>query len=107
MAGQIIPAAIAPQTSLPPAEVAKLHKAATAFEAMALGEMLKPMFDTVDLSKTGFGGGEAEATWKPMLISEMAKKIAAGGGVGLAAPVFKEMLRLQEGKKSNGGTPAS
>ena len=31
------------------------------FEAMALGELLKPMFDTVDPSKSAFGGGAAEA----------------------------------------------
>ncbi len=107
MGGQILPMAAEPATDLPPAQVAKLRKAAQDFEAMALGEFLKPMFDTVDLSKTMFGGGAGEETWKPMLISAMAKKIAAGGGIGIAGPVFREMLRQQEGRVLPQGSSGS
>ena len=78
---------------------ARIWKAAQDFEAMALGEMLKPMFDTIDLSKDAFGGGEGEAAWQPMLTQEYAKAMAAHGGIGLAAPVFQTMLRLQEGAR--------
>ena len=77
-----------PVTSLPPAQVAKLHQAAQDFEAMALGQLLAPMFDTVDTAHSPFGGGDAEATIKPLLIDALAKHIAAHGGLGLAAPVF-------------------
>lgn len=77
---------------------ARLWKAASDFEAMALGEFLKPMFDTVDSKNTLFSGGEAEKTWKPMLVDEIAKQIAAHGGLGLAAPIHDAMLRMQEGK---------
>ena len=66
---------------------------------MALGEFLKPMFDTVDINKGLFGGGEAEKMWKPMMVDEIAKQIAASGGLGLAAPIHDAMLRMQEGKK--------
>jgi peptidoglycan hydrolase FlgJ len=93
---QIIGMAVAPATSLPPAEVARLHQAAQDFEAMALGQLLEPMFDTVDMAHSAFGGGEAEATIKPLLIDAIAKHIAAHGGLGLAAPVFASMLRAQE-----------
>lgn len=84
--------------TLTPAQIAKTQKAAKDFEAMALGEMLKPMFATVDTSKGLFGGGAGEATWKPMMVDEMAKSIEKGGGFGIADAVLKEMLRLQETK---------
>jgi flagellar protein FlgJ len=78
------------------AQVAQLHQAAQDFEAMALGELLQPMFDTVDTSSGAFGGGAAEAAWKPMLVQAIGKQIAAHGGLGLAAPVLAAMLRAQE-----------
>jgi Rod binding domain-containing protein len=99
MSGHILPATTPPLaagSSLPPAQVAKLWQGAQNFEAMALGELLKPMFDTVDASKTVFGGGSAEGQWRPMLIDAIGKQMAAHGGLGLAEPVFKAMLRAQE-----------
>jgi Rod binding domain-containing protein len=77
---------------------AKVWKAARDFEAMALGEFLKPMFDTVDSKNNLFSGGEAEKTWKPMLVDEIGKQIAAHGGLGLAGPIHDAMLRMQEGR---------
>jgi flagellar protein FlgJ len=81
-----------------PVDAAKLWKTARDFEAMALGEFLKPMFDTVDSKNNLFSGGDAEKTWKPMLIDEIGKQIAAHGGLGLAGPIHDAMLRMQEGK---------
>jgi len=94
---------VTPSTSPPvrpsaPTSSAKLWKAAHDFEAMALGEFLKPMFDTVDSKHNLFSGGEAEKTWKPMLVDEVGKQIAAQGGLGLAGPLHDAMLRMQEGK---------
>jgi Rod binding domain-containing protein len=81
-----------------PADPARMWKAARDFEAVALGEFLKPMFETVTPKNGFFDGGEAEKTWKPMLIDEIAKRIAASGGLGLAGPIHDAMLRMQEGK---------
>ncbi len=81
---------------LPAAQVAKIAQAARDFEAMAIGQLLQPMFDTVDLSKSPLGGGAAEASWKPMLVDEIARHIARHGGLGIARPVFAQMLRMQE-----------
>ncbi|MBV9813520.1 MAG: rod-binding protein [Acetobacteraceae bacterium] len=75
---------------------ARIWKVAQDFEAMALGEMLKPMFKSVDTSQDPFGGGNAEATWRPMLIEEYAKGMERRGGIGLAAPVFRQLLHNQE-----------
>ncbi len=87
--------------TLSPEQIAKTRKAAQDFEAMALGEMLKPMFNTVDTSKGLFGGGAGEATWKPMMVDAMAQSIANSGGIGIANSVMQEMLRIQEEEKND------
>ena len=91
-----LPPAPASGTSLPAAQVAKAWAAARKFEAMALGSLLKPMFSTVDTAHGLFGGGAGEAMWQPMLVEAVAKRMAAAGGLGLAQPIFQEMLRAQE-----------
>jgi peptidoglycan hydrolase FlgJ len=97
MSGQILPAEAAlPASTLPPAKVAKIWQAAKDFEAMALGQFLAPMFDTVDTSHGAFGGGDAESAWQPMLVDAIGKQMAAHGGLGLAVPVFNAMLHAQE-----------
>ena len=78
------------------ADPAKIAKAAQDFEAMAIGQLLQPMFDTVKTADGLFGGGPGEEAWKPMLVQEFAKKIAAHGGLGLAKPIYDAMLRMQE-----------
>ncbi|HEX4262107.1 MAG TPA: rod-binding protein [Acetobacteraceae bacterium] len=93
---QMIPLAAVPATTLPPAQVAAAEKGAQKFEAMALGALLEPMFDTMDATGGTFGGGQGEAAWRPMLVQAMAKQIAAAGGLGLAKPVLAQMLALQE-----------
>jgi peptidoglycan hydrolase FlgJ len=77
---------------------AKLAKSARDFESMAIGQLLQPMFDTVNTAKNVFGGGSGEEAWKPMLVQEFAKQIAGHGGLGLAKPVYETMLRMQGAK---------
>ncbi len=84
----------------PGADPVKIAKSAHDFEAMAIGQLLKPMFDTVDTAHNTFGGGAGEEAWKPKLVQEFAKQIEAHGGLGLAKPVYDAMIRMQEaGKK--------
>ena len=92
MTGQIVPAT----STLPPAQTARLWQAARDFEAMAIGQLLQPMFETIDAKHSAFGGGEAEAAWRPMLVDAIGRQMAAHGGIGLAVPVFNAMLRAQE-----------
>ncbi len=75
---------------------AKVWKTAQDFEAMVLGQLVAPMFATVDTSKGMFGGGVAEEQWRPMMSQEIGKHVAKGGGLGLAVPVYHQMLRAQE-----------
>jgi Rod binding domain-containing protein len=88
---------IAPSAAnVSPAQLQKIQKAAHNFEAMAIGQLLAPMFDTVDQSKSLFGGGDGEKAWRPMWVSELAKQMEANGGIGLARPIMQAMLQLQE-----------
>ena len=75
---------------------ARVWKTAQDFEAMVLGQLVAPMFATVDTSKGMFGGGAAEEQWRPMMSQEIGKHVAKGGGLGLAVPVYHQMLRAQE-----------
>ena len=85
--------------SAPATQMARLQKAATDFEAMAIGQLLKPMFETVDNSRGPFGGGAGEAAWTPMFVDQIAKHMAARGGLGLAGPILEQMIRMQEAKQ--------
>lgn len=75
---------------------ARAWRAAQDFEAMALSKFLAPMFDTVDTAGGFFGGGEGEQAFRPFLTDAIARQIEARGGLGLAMPVWHQMLRLQE-----------
>ena len=86
-------------TAATPAPDAKVLKAAQDFEAMAIGQMLEPMFATVDSSKSMFSGGAGEESFKPMLVTEMAKEVEAHGGLGLADSIYQQMLKMQEGHR--------
>ena len=95
-----LPPAASPVATRPAqaADPAKVAKSAHDFETMAIGQLLQPMFDTVDSAHGKFGGGAGEEAWKPMLVQEFAKQIANRGGLGLAKPVYDAMMRMQEAK---------
>jgi len=78
---------------------AHVWKAAQDFEAMAIGQLLEPMFSTVDTSQGMFGGGAGEQNFRPMLVTEMAKAVEQHGGLGLAGPVYAQMLKMQEKRR--------
>jgi Rod binding domain-containing protein len=93
----VIPSQAAPDaTELASPGSARAWRAARDFEAMALSRLLAPMFETVDTSSGMFGGGSGEEAWKPFLTDAIGKQMAARGGIGLAVPVYRQMLRMQE-----------
>lgn len=69
-------------------------KVAKEFEAAFLGQMLQPMFTATD-AEAPFGGGQAESTYRPMLINEYANALSKRGGIGVADAVLREMVRMQ------------
>jgi len=77
------------------------------FESMYLSEMLQPMFEGLKTDKV-FGGGHGEEMFQSLAVNEYAKAMTASGGVGIAAAVQREILRLQEqGHHVPGATAAA
>jgi Rod binding domain-containing protein len=76
------------------AKRAAIKKTAEDFEASFLSNALGLMFEGVDVSKP-FGGGEGEQAFKSFLNEAMAKQIVKKGGIGVAASVQREMLKMQ------------
>ncbi len=77
-------------------DMAKIDAAAQEFEAVFLTEMLRPMFEEINQPDELFGGGKGEEIFSGMMVEEYGKQMAAKGGIGLAASVKAEMIRIQE-----------
>lgn len=75
--------------------MAAIEHAAQEFEAVFVSEMLKPMFEGIKTDPM-FGGGQAEKTYKSMMMQEYGKSIAAAGGIGIADHVKAELIRIQQ-----------
>jgi flagellar protein FlgJ len=82
---------------------ASLRKAAQDFEAQVIGFMMQPIFATADMSKSSFGGGAAEAQWRPMLVEAFAATAVKSGGFGIADSVYRELLRSRGSQTPNMG----
>lgn len=91
------PALIIPRAPSAPASPAAARAKATAreFEAVFLGRMLDALHATV-----GSGGplGDPGGAWRGLLAEKQADAMARAGGIGLAAHVEREILRLTGGK---------
>ncbi|MEQ6203021.1 rod-binding protein [Sulfitobacter sp. HNIBRBA2951] len=79
---QGVPAPLAPRDRA-------LMDAARSLEAAFLSEMLQ----SAGLGKTSaeFGGGAGEDQFSSFLVSEQAKHIVKGGGIGLAQSLFEAL----------------
>ena len=64
------------------------------FEATFLSIMVQQMFEGTETSAP-FGGGPGEQMFKSFMAQAMADKVVKTGGVGLAASVQREMLKMQ------------
>lgn len=72
----------------------QIHATAQKFEASFLTTVLQTMFQSLSTAPP-FGGGAGEDMWKGFLAEAMAKDMARRGGIGVAASVEREMLKLQ------------
>jgi Rod binding domain-containing protein len=77
-----------------PEQRARIAQTAKAFEAQLVSLMLQPMFEGVSTSGP-FGGGEAESTYRSFMLDAFGKQMAKAGGIGVAGPVMREMLKMQ------------
>lgn len=75
--------------------MAEIRRTAEDYEAVFLTQMLEHMFAGIEPNET-FGGGQAETTYRSMLLNEYGKHMAAAGGVGLADHLTAELVRMQE-----------
>lgn len=77
------------------ASESKMDQVAQEFEAQFISQMLESMFSGLETDGP-LGGGQAEDTYRSMLLDEYGKLISRSGGIGVADHVKREMLRLQE-----------
>ncbi len=89
------PLAFRKMPSISASTPADAMKVGQKFETMYLSEMLQPMFEGIKSDKM-FGGGHGEEMFQSLAVGEYAKALSASGGVGIAAAVQREILRLQE-----------
>jgi Rod binding domain-containing protein len=103
MMADLTAAIVSPTLLTPPAgatsvaELAKrgqIKQTSQKFEASFLSVMLGQMFEGTD-TPAPFGGGPGEAMFKSFLTEAMAKKMTDNGGIGIAASVQREMLKMQ------------
>jgi len=85
--------------TLPDKDMKYIEEAAKDFEAMFLGEMIKPMFEGLE-TDSRFGGGKGEEIFRGFMIQEYGKIMAERGGIGIAEQVKAEMIRMQEGQNN-------
>lgn len=77
---------------------ASAMKTAKEFESSFLTIMLEQMWTGVN-AEAPFGGGNAEKTYRSMIVGEYAKSISDSGGIGIAKHVYDELISMQEGRK--------
>jgi len=77
----------------------KAKVAAQDFEAMFLNSVFQQMFTGID-GDGPFGGSGSLKVWRSFLTDQYAKSFAKAGGIGIAANVYQELLRLQGVKPS-------
>jgi len=73
----------------------EVNEAAKNFEGMFISEMMSHMFETSPVDSE-FGGGQAEETWRGMMVEEYSKKIVASGGLGMSDAIKAQMIAMQE-----------
>ena len=75
---------------------AGIEAASRDFEAMFLAQMLQPMF--ADLPTDGpFGGGQGEAAFRDLLVTEYAREMSKHTRLGIAEAMTRTLLAAQEG----------
>jgi flagellar protein FlgJ len=72
-----------------------IAKTAKDFESSFLSVMVGEMFEGVNTTESPFSGGQGEQMFKSFMSDAIAKQVSRSGGIGIAATVQKEMLKLQ------------
>jgi len=96
---QVLPYNLLSPTTQPPKvgageSRAQITKTADSFETSFLSNMLGEMFEGVSTDGP-FGGGQGEQAFRSFMMDAFAQQITKAGGIGVAASVQKEMLKMQ------------
>ena len=96
---QVLPYNLLTPTTQPPKvgageSRAQITKTADSFETSFLSNMLGEMFEGVSTDGP-FGGGQGEQAFRSFMMDAFAQQITKSGGIGVAASVQKEMLKMQ------------
>jgi len=73
----------------------KFNQTLQDYEGVFLSQMVSHMYEGVEVDPN-FGGGVGEETMRSLLIEQYGKKMAAAGGIGMAAQMKKQLLEAQE-----------
>ena len=84
----------AQKSTINPYQMAQIKNSAEDFEAMFVTEMMRPMFDTVEVDET-FGGGKGEEIFRGFMLDEYGKQMATSGGLGIADLVKAQLIEMQ------------
>lgn len=74
----------------------KARAQADQFEQVYLSTMMKQMFSGVS-TEAPFGGGQAEESWRGLLVDQYASTMQKAGGIGISDMVYRDLIGLQEG----------
>ncbi len=101
------PVATPPARGTAPMSNQAIVQAAHKFEAMAIAQLLKPMFASAGSAAAPFSGGAVEKSFRPFFINAVAKSIEARGGLGLAPMIEQALLAERDSTKPQPATATS
>jgi Rod binding domain-containing protein len=90
------PALMTTDTRLSPRQLEQIDSTAREFEAMFLTEMIRPIYDGIEVDPV-FGGGKTEEIFRGFMLEEYGKMMAATGQLGIADSVREQMIAMQSG----------
>lgn len=73
-------------------------KLAQEFEGVFAGQIAKIMLETTEV-RGEFTGGAGESMFRGIMAEQIGNQIAKGRGLGIAAAVEAQIVRLQEGQE--------
>ena len=75
----------------------RIDEVAKDFEAVFITQMMEHMFEGVEPDPLT-GGGQSEQVFRSLMLDQYGRQISRAGGIGVAAQVKQELLKLQEVK---------
>lgn len=78
----------------------QIEQVAKEFEAVFISEMIKPLFEGIEVDGV-FGGGKGEEIFRGMMLQEYGKMLSQTGQIGISDAVKQQLIQLQEGSHAD------